>query len=544
MADIRKLINTGPSKDSLASAFPILNMMIDAANDASNTSNEANLKSVEAVDTANAAKEQSEYVQTQLDTVTGSGTIDPAVEQMKVSSDGTTVYNSPDERIREEHNSVTAQLAQNKTEIKERVLSNSAKPIFTFMDDDGATSFTTRIQPIAEAEVIPFSLAVNPNLFGTPINDGTYNHMTTSELLSLQDSGFEIISHGWDHQGLDGGTESRQTQIVKDSRDFLKENGFTGYDFFVYPGGTTYNSEASSRELTRKYSKLAFNTSGDLNIPPFNNFNISRVEVNTRTLTELKAKVDEAITNNSYLVFYTHSWMTSMDSAKQADLQSLIQYIKSLNVEILSVADAHERIGNPIDIGETEKHFRIGKNGEVAGITDFTKYIGSSNTLDADISFYEQDKVTVSMHFNGWNDLPNGIGGYCLTHRFSADTADIYARQTYYQIGSKNAIYTRAYTSTGWSTWLCISSVMDISSQKTNISIPITSYVYGETFNKVSTNATDHPAPGTYGLLTTVRIEGDDDVFSYQEFLPNGQTTKYMRRWDPTTLTWKAWALQ
>src|SRR5690606_2175265 len=55
-------------------------------------------------------------VQTQLDQVTGASTIDPAVEQMKVGSDGT-IYNSPDERVRTEHQSVVSQLAQTGQEL-------------------------------------------------------------------------------------------------------------------------------------------------------------------------------------------------------------------------------------------------------------------------------------------------------------------------------------------------------------------------------------------------------------------------------------------
>ncbi len=67
--------------------------------------------SEQAKQTADSAESTANLVQTQLDQVTGASTIDPAVEQMKVGSDGT-IYNSPDERVRTEHQSVVSQLAQ------------------------------------------------------------------------------------------------------------------------------------------------------------------------------------------------------------------------------------------------------------------------------------------------------------------------------------------------------------------------------------------------------------------------------------------------
>lgn len=88
-----------------------LNKAIDQANKAEVDSADAKVKSTNAEKTANQANQKSDYTQTQLDLVTGASTIDPAVEQMKVGSDGSTIYNSPDERVRKEHQAVTAQLA-------------------------------------------------------------------------------------------------------------------------------------------------------------------------------------------------------------------------------------------------------------------------------------------------------------------------------------------------------------------------------------------------------------------------------------------------
>lgn len=88
----------------------MINAAIEAADKAKTDSIQAKDSANQAVTTANEANQKSDYVQTQLDTVTGEGTIDPAVEQMKVGSDGTTVYASPDERVRKENQLLTTQM--------------------------------------------------------------------------------------------------------------------------------------------------------------------------------------------------------------------------------------------------------------------------------------------------------------------------------------------------------------------------------------------------------------------------------------------------
>ena len=99
-------------QDTLNDGREKLNRSITRAYDADEKSDEAIKTSNEAKQTSEEANDKSDYTQVQLDTVTGASTIDPAVEQLKVGSDGQT-YPSPDARIRTEHEKVTAQLAQN-----------------------------------------------------------------------------------------------------------------------------------------------------------------------------------------------------------------------------------------------------------------------------------------------------------------------------------------------------------------------------------------------------------------------------------------------
>lgn len=76
----------------------------------------ANISIADSEEFARQAISTAEYVQTQLDVVTGEGTIDPAVEQLKVGLDGT-IYNSPSEMFRTELTGTNTQLDTNTTSI-------------------------------------------------------------------------------------------------------------------------------------------------------------------------------------------------------------------------------------------------------------------------------------------------------------------------------------------------------------------------------------------------------------------------------------------
>lgn len=105
MAD---LIN---KEDKLNTGRIKLNQAIKDAEDAKITSNAANATAVEAKYIANEANEKSDLTQMQLDQVTAASTVDPAVSQMKVDTEGV-VHESPDARLRSDYTKVTAQLAE------------------------------------------------------------------------------------------------------------------------------------------------------------------------------------------------------------------------------------------------------------------------------------------------------------------------------------------------------------------------------------------------------------------------------------------------
>ncbi|MDZ5711669.1 right-handed parallel beta-helix repeat-containing protein [Jeotgalibacillus haloalkalitolerans] len=95
---------------------------------------------------ANQAMTLAQILQNQVDQVTGASTIDPAVEQMKVDTEGT-VFPSPDARLRSDFQKVNVQLEQ-KTQLKnsEWVNVKYPPPPMAGAKGDGVTDDTAAIQ--------------------------------------------------------------------------------------------------------------------------------------------------------------------------------------------------------------------------------------------------------------------------------------------------------------------------------------------------------------------------------------------------------------
>ncbi|MBO1515610.1 hypothetical protein, partial [Metabacillus bambusae] len=97
--------------DVLKQGTDKLNSAIDQANKAETDSLAAVSTAQSAETKANEANAKSDFTQTQLDEVAAASTIDPAVSQMKVDTEGVT-HASPDARLRSDHEKVNALLAK------------------------------------------------------------------------------------------------------------------------------------------------------------------------------------------------------------------------------------------------------------------------------------------------------------------------------------------------------------------------------------------------------------------------------------------------
>ena len=269
---------------------------------------------------------------------------------------------------------------------------------------------------------------------------GTYNkntHFATWEQIKeMSDWGNEILSHSirQDVKYTDL-TDVELDNYFKQSRDTLREHGHYS-DILVYTWGS---SDERIRRFARKYYKAGFAIFGSEKVKhsngaTINTYDIARVGLNgedspqslfpsdTSSLDYLKARVDYAKANNQWLVFMGHTFMFgNSDQAKINQFKDLIDYIKSVGLDIVTPTEGLERMGNVIDLVANEdetKYFKLNSKGQIKSnlfdVWDCDTYTGS----DTSVAFRNGISVTSISTTKAQDDshLPSDIGGTLVTY--------------------------------------------------------------------------------------------------------------------------------
>ena len=277
------------------------------------------------------------------------------------------------------------------------------KPIFVFIDDDGAKDFYTKgLKQTFDNNNIKTTLAINTGKVGL-VEDLTY--MSWEELKQLEAEGFEIVSHShthninFRHDNITNMSVSAIEYELYESYRLLKENGFSNYNLLVYPYGYWDNLTDRNKviNIAKKYYICGVNAGGEINYSPINNMYMDRVFYDGMTYEDMKIKVDKCLNTNGLLLIGTHSW-SGITTDK---IDRLIKYIKSNNGEIKTLSQALKLKGNSISNGTFEDGFYIGLDGSTNKLkfSDGSKlgfdFVPSTNNLIELVSIPNtQDTIT------------------------------------------------------------------------------------------------------------------------------------------------------
>jgi peptidoglycan/xylan/chitin deacetylase (PgdA/CDA1 family) len=224
---------------------------------------------------------------------------------------------------------------------KKGYASNATPPLVTFISDDGNWHDFADLKPLSDKYNIPFTSAIITNWIGK-----TGSSMTLNQLNILNATGrWEFVSHTMSHKNLTTLTSLQLDKELKGSQKWLiSHNLGKGYQYLVYPDGGFNNTIMDS---AMKYYKLGFDFQIEegLNSNQMNPANIKRITLGAfakpgmNNVAYYESQVDEAIANGQWLVFCLH---TGLAGHNNADLEAVIQYIKSKNVQIVTVSKALE----------------------------------------------------------------------------------------------------------------------------------------------------------------------------------------------------------
>jgi peptidoglycan/xylan/chitin deacetylase (PgdA/CDA1 family) len=333
MADIRKLIQTGINRDTMRTAFPILNMVIDSANESMTKSTSADNKSSYAKNLANS-------IQSQLDQVVIEGDSSVEAAQARVDADGET-YGTLKSRLDADQNNHKITEQGLRGEILNKPIK---KGMISFIYDDGNTSIYNSAYFLHKDRNLPASVALDvQNVIGK-------NGKLTLEMLkNMRTSGWEVMSHTMSHLPLNSSvTDERAKFEIEDSYKQLRGLGLNPKQFVAA------NSAVDEKHLDTirntydaaftNYKDSSVETIGNLVIDdPADIHKLCRANMNGISLSTLKSWADYVESNNVWLVLYEHEIGVS-GYTSATTLTQFLDYLTTKNIDVVTPTEAISRI--------------------------------------------------------------------------------------------------------------------------------------------------------------------------------------------------------
>ena len=319
-------------------------------------------------------------------------------------------------------------------------------PMLTFVTDDARETDYTFFRPIFAKYGIGCTTAVPTNTVGTGSPWITLEH-----LKSLQDDyGWEVCSHGH-HSHLTQLTDDELDSELRNSQKWLIDNGFNAPDILMIPYGDY--DERVKRHIA-KYYKFARTTQYGLGTYPICQYefhgqymsNGTWVNAITgfanNTADNYKALIDYAITNNAWLIIWTHSW--EIQNWNMGDvLDETLAYAKeksdSGDIKLVSCKEALDLCENVVeqasrknninstDYYEYDDHFVISGNGQVSSNIAKHRFAKPNAYSYATKPFeFPLDSVTSCVITSDVSNYPNKKSGilttYCIAPTYKEPT--------------------------------------------------------------------------------------------------------------------------
>ena len=540
--------------DSLNTGRVKINAIIE---DASATAGEAQTK-------ANEALEKSNNTQAQLDQVVIEGDSSVESAQARVDSRGVT-HQTLKSRIDNFQISTDNKFNLDGFELQNK--KRKLTPLVTFVDDDGRVEVLTKLLPLAQTYNIPMVVAAIGERSSSA--EGYTDFMKQDDLLMLQDLGWEISGHTQNHLHLGNlPTYAEKEYQLKVGKETLENMGLK-VTTLCYPFS---GRDDDTIEIARKYYRCGriTDSQGRINLAPLETFDMPAMPLGayfdpwatppfpTNTLDYYKWSVDQAVANNGWLIIMTHCGETSHDATQQQYLEQTIQYIQSLNIDVVTLDDGLNRRGNLVDIGRyytgssvVRKHLAIGADGSYVGsdlqnVTTITNANFPVTNATPPKAFSGRKlyhtRVSTANHTGFPTPFLTLANGTLITDT-TAKTApnEGYAHQTYKPV-NLNTLYRRyEIDEDTWSPWMASGSDLRLA---TNAITLATSGKTGFAKNHITTclitaDLTGAPE-GKSGLLTTNKASGHD-WYIYQTYEVSDSANLYRRYWLEGTSVWGSW---
>ena len=206
-----------------------------------------------------------------------------------------------------------------------------SKPQLLITFDDGYKSDISVAKPIMDSYGFVGTSYVIRDKIGT---DGT--RMTLEDLRSLQRCNWSIASHG--SPDLTTLTEEQLKLEFEDITQYLKSNGFSGYNHYAYPMGR-YSSLVTS--VADRY----FKTARTINTQPETTIPAERLKlrvfyvINSTTNSQLQDAINRANRNGITLILVFHRIVSTTSEPEDVSISNFTTFIQTIASSGISVTN-------------------------------------------------------------------------------------------------------------------------------------------------------------------------------------------------------------
>ena len=234
---------------------------------------------------------------------------------------------------------ISPHLAKRKTPVKLN------RPIVSITFDDCPASVVSNALPLLEKEGMLATLYVSCGLCDTENHFG--RHMALSDIKPIFESGHEIGDHTFSHISANHTPMDAYVDDIEKNQDTLSNLDVSPSQSFAYPFGEI--NPFIKKRLESKFSGLrgirrkSHNKYVDLN--QIGSGRIYRGPSIESTLQQIQALEE----NPGWITLFSHDVCEkpTQYGCTQDNLNAVIQAVKDINAEVLTVASAIKKIGEP-----------------------------------------------------------------------------------------------------------------------------------------------------------------------------------------------------
>lgn len=302
-------------------------------------------------------------------------------------------------------------------------------PMITFIDDDGRTEVLEKWEPILKEKGNKLTI---PLITGWMDDPSVTNVITWEDVHRLKkEYGVEFVSHTHTHGHGNQMTAQQIDDDLRDAKRVLQREGLS-HDIIVQPYGENTDDV---RKISRDYAKINISTKEFVNTTPLDTFRVGRISLGEdlyTTFAQYKEKLDEAIANNGWIIFKSHSQYPSFNENQQQLIRQIIDYARANNIAEVSVDEGISYFGNLIDVGDytarakDKYYYVLDRDGEVHSnynSKDFWNYKFNSVGLNTPVTqFKEGTTSTVSIISTNAQGFPDNAPGQLITFRSESIT--------------------------------------------------------------------------------------------------------------------------